>query len=231
MQGFQKAYWKRNWKVEKGRKAWIWPQNQYRQEVLHCQHLSTKHWLCVTSSPRIPHAELAGAEGSLENQQDVPKYSGLRNTCVKSSFCGAEGDEVPQSLSERGTDRGGSAEMCRVPVASGRAAAGTGREGRATASAWCMELLCSSPPCFWSVQGVESHRALEIAPEPFHVSGASCAAGPLFSPPRFLGHGRPSLPCRHKWLQWGSCQTLCGLIYDAPLAHFELWLLPLFSRI
>lgn len=84
----------------KGRKAWIWPQNQYRQEVLHCQHLSTKHWLCVTSSPRIPHAELAGAEGSLENQQDVPKYSGLRNTCVKSSFCGAEGDEVPQSLSE-----------------------------------------------------------------------------------------------------------------------------------
>lgn len=87
------------------------------------------------------------------------------------------------------------------------------------------------PPCSWSVQGVESRRALEASPEPFHVMGASCAAGPLFFPPRFLGHGRPSLSCRHKWLQWGSCQTLRGMIYDAPLAHFELWLLLLFSRI
>lgn len=39
---------------------------------------------------------------------------------------------------------------------------------------------------------------------------------------------RPSVHCR---VQWGSCQTLPRMIYDAPSAHFELWLLLLFSRI
>lgn len=144
--------------------------------------------------PQDPPCRAWGAEGT-GGVWKATEYSVLRNKSVKSNLCGAEGDEVDQSLSRS--------------------------QRRAHPS-----------PCSCPIRGVETCRALETAPEPFRVSGALCAISPLFSSPRPPSQGRPSVPCRHQWLlQWGSCQTLPGMIYDAPSAHFELWLLLLFSGI